>query len=75
MKKKEKEKELKCGSLPTADIVGAVGIKAISENSHDMVADFPANFLKAPDFLGDMHFDPMLSKFWIPGRLPGRRII
>ena len=25
MKKKEKEKELKCGSLPTADIVGAIG--------------------------------------------------
>ena len=25
MKKKEKEKELKCGSLPTADIVRAIG--------------------------------------------------
>ena len=25
MKEKKKEKELKCGSLPTADIVGAVG--------------------------------------------------
>ena len=25
MKEKEKKEELKCGSLPTADIVGAVG--------------------------------------------------
>ena len=25
MKEKKKEKELNCGSLPTADIVGAVG--------------------------------------------------
>ena len=27
MKEKEKKEELKCGSLPTADIVGAVGKK------------------------------------------------
>ena len=32
MKKKEKE-ELKCGSLPTADIVGAVG-KTIQSRLH-----------------------------------------